>query len=70
MSAQGTRCGVHAIELEEVRPGKWLCPEPECMHIVTDGLIERMREFFWAQEHGMVHPEAMEIPGGPAAPAV
>ena len=62
MSAAGTRCGIHGLELEEVRPGKWLCPEPECTHIITDSLVERIREMSWAQDHGMVHPEWTEIP--------
>jgi hypothetical protein len=63
MSAKGTRCGIHNLELEEVRPGKWLCPEPECTHITTDAMAEKVREMLWAQEHGMVHPEAMIIGG-------
>ena len=61
MSAAGTRCGTHHLELEEVRPGKWLCPEPECLHIVSDSMMERVREYLWAQEHGITHPDAMEI---------
>ena len=62
MSAKGTRCGIHNLELEEVRQGKWLCPEPECTHVTTDRQIEQMRDLLWAQEHGMIHPDAMEIP--------
>lgn len=61
MSARGTKCGVHDTELEEVRPGKWLCPEPECTHIVTDQMVAKMREMFWAMDNGMVHPEATVI---------
>lgn len=62
MTAQGTKCGIHNQELEEVRPGKWLCPEPECTHIITDAMVERMREYFWAQDNGMIHPDTIEIP--------
>lgn len=56
------KCGIHGVELEEVRPGKLLCPEPECTHIVTSRQIEQMHDLAWAQANGMVHPDAMEIP--------
>lgn len=68
MSAKGTRCGIHNLELEEVRPGKWLCPEPECTHVTTDRQIEQMRELLWVQGHGMIHPDAMEIPSTASLP--
>ena len=50
MSAKDTRCGIHNLELEEVRPGKWLCPEPECTHVTTDRQIEQMRELLWHRD--------------------
>lgn len=56
------QCGRHNLKLEEVRPGKFLCPEPECTHIVTADQMVKMRDLMWAQANGMVHPDAIEIP--------
>jgi hypothetical protein len=67
VSAEGTKCGIHGLELEEVRPGKWLCPEPECTHIITDATIAKVRDVFWAQDHGIVHPDTIVIGGGEEA---
>jgi hypothetical protein len=42
-------------------------PEPECTHIITDAMIAKMRDVFWAQEHGIVHPDVTVIGGGEEA---